>query len=160
LDHNGWPVRGRGYITEDLTDRAIAFLGKNAAAGKPSFCYLALNTPHSPMQVPDKYWQRFEKATLKFTGDKKEDVGHTRAALAMCANIDDNVGRLLEALREARLDPNTIVVYFSDNGPNGPRWNGGMKGHKGSTDEGGVRSPLLVRWPAKVRPGTVIAPIA
>jgi hypothetical protein len=112
------------------------------------------------MQVPDKYWQRFEKATLKLTGDKKEDIDHTRAALAMCENIDDNVGRLLQALREGRLDQNTIVVYFSDNGPNGWRWNGGMKGRKGSTDEGGVRSPLLVRWPAKVRPGTVIAPIA
>src|SRR5205807_2172434 len=47
-----------------------------------------------------------------------------------------------------------------DNGPNGPRWNGGMKGHKGSTDEGGVRLPLFVRWPAKIRPGVVITPIA
>ena len=52
----------------------------------------------------------------------------------------------------------TIVVYFSDNGPNGSRWNGGMKGRKGRTDEGGVRSPLLVRWPAKVKPGTVVTP--
>jgi hypothetical protein len=51
-------------------------------------------------------------------------------------------------------------VYFSDNGPNGPRWNGGMKGHKGSTDEGGVRSPLVLRWPARVRPGIVIRPVA
>jgi hypothetical protein len=78
----------------------------------------------------------------------------------MCENIDDNVGRLLDALREARLEQNTIVVYFSDNGPNGPRWNGGMKGYKGSTDEGGVREPLHLRWPAKIRPGTVITTIA
>ncbi|HEY7155692.1 MAG TPA: arylsulfatase [Gemmataceae bacterium] len=160
LDHNGRPVRGRGYITDDLTDRAIAFLGKNAAASKPSFCYLAYNTPHSPMQVPDKYWRRFEKATLKLTGDKKEDLDHTRAALAMCESIDDNVGRLLAFLRESKLDQNTIVVYFSDNGPNGWRWNGGMKGRKGSTDEGGVRSPLHVRWPAKIRAGAVLTPIA
>lgn len=160
LDHNGKDVKGKGYITDDLTGRAIAFLAKNAAAGKPSFCYLALNTPHSPMQVPDAYWKRFENAALKLTGDKKEDVNHTRAALAMCENIDDNVGRLLAGLKEQKIDQNTIVVYFSDNGPNGPRWNGGMKGRKGSTDEGGVRSPLHVRWPAKVKPGTVVSPVA
>lgn len=160
LDHNGQPVRGRGYISDDLTERAMAFLSKNAAADKPSFCYLAFNTPHSPMQVPDKYWQRFENAPLKLLGDRRENIGHTRAALAMCENIDDNVGRLLDFLRKKELDQNTIVVYFSDNGPNGPRWNGGMKGIKGSTDEGGVRSPLLIRWPAKIRPGSTIAPIA
>jgi arylsulfatase A-like enzyme len=160
LDHNGKAVRGRGYLADDLTDRAIAFLRKNAADGKPSFCYLAFNTPHSPMQVPDAYWQRFEKRSLKLTGDKREDVGHTRAALAMCENIDDNVGRVLQALREGKLDQDTIVLYFSDNGPNGARWNGGMKGIKGSTDEGGVRSPLLIRWPTRIRPGTVVIPIA
>jgi arylsulfatase A-like enzyme len=160
LDHNGRPVRGKGYLTDDLTGRAIAFLTSNAAAGKPSFCYLAYNVPHSPMQVPDMYWRRFEKKSLKLTGGPKEDLDHTRAALAMCESIDDNVGRLLAALRERKLDCSTIVVYFSDNGPNGPRWNGGMKGSKGSTDEGGVRSPLLVRWPGKVRAGSVVAPVA
>ncbi|MFM8272389.1 MAG: sulfatase-like hydrolase/transferase [Gemmata sp.] len=160
LDHNGTDVKGKGYITDDLTDRAIEFLRANAKTGKSSFCYLALNTPHSPMQVPDAYWKRFEKAPLNLFGDKKEDLGHTRAALAMCENIDDNVGRLLAALRAHKLQDNTVVVYFCGNGPNGPRWNGGMKGRKGSTDEGGVRSPLLVRWPAKVRPGTVVEPVA
>lgn len=160
LDHNGRPVTGTGYITDDLTGRAIGFLKATARAGKPSFCYLALNTPHSPMQVPDQYWDRFAKKTLALTGDRKEDMNHTRAALAMCENIDDNVGRLLAALDEHQLARNTIVVYFSDNGPNGPRWNGGMKGHKGSTDEGGVRLPLFVRWPGKIAPDTVVRPIA
>jgi arylsulfatase A-like enzyme len=160
LDHNGQAIRGTGYIADDLTDHAIRFLTDNAAAGKPSFCYLAFNTPHSPMQVPDPYWQRFEKKALKLTGTQKENLDHTRAALAMCENIDANVGRLLKALGEKGLDQDTIVVYFSDNGPNGPRWNGGMKGHKGSTDEGGVRSPLLVRWPGKIKPGTIVKPIA
>jgi arylsulfatase A-like enzyme len=161
LDHNGRDVKGKGYITDDLTGRAIDFLTRNVAAGKPSFCYLALNTPHSPMQVPDEYWKRFEKLPLKLTGDgKKEDADHTRAALAMCENIDDNVGRLLKALADRKLDRDTVVVYFTDNGPNGARWNGGMKGRKGSTDEGGVRSPLLVRWPAAIEPGTVVTPVA
>jgi len=157
LDHNGKDVRGKGYITDDLTGRAIEFVTRSK---KPVFCYLALNTPHSPMQVPDEYWKRFEGKPLALVGEKKEDPDHTRAALAMCENIDANVGRLLAALKERKLENNTIVLYFSDNGPNGPRWNGGMKGRKGSSDEGGVRSPLLVRWPAKVRPGTVVSPIA
>ncbi len=159
LDHDGRDVKGEGYITDDLTNRAVGFLKRQAAAGRPAFCYLALNTPHSPMQVPEAYWRRFAKAELKLRGGGKEDAGHTRAALAMCENIDDNVGRLLAALKASKIEKDTIVVYFSDNGPNGPRWNGGMKGHKGSTDEGGVRSPLLVRWPGRIKRGAVVTPI-
>ena len=77
----------------------------------------------------------------------------TRAALAMCENIDWNVGRILKKLDELKLADNTIVIYFSDNGPNSPRWNGGMKGIKGSTDEGGVRVPFLIRWPGHIPAG-------
>jgi arylsulfatase A-like enzyme len=159
LDHNGKPVTGTGYIADDLTQRAIGFIDRHK--DRPFFCYLAYNTPHSPMQVPDPYWQRFEKAELKLRHQgPKEDLGHTRAALAMCENLDDNVGRLLQGLADRKLADNTVVVFFHDNGPNGWRWNGGMRGRKGSTDEGGVRSPLLVRWPAKIKPGTEVKPIA
>jgi arylsulfatase A-like enzyme len=160
LEHNGRPVRGKGFLADDLTDRAIGFIESNR--GRPFFCYLAYNTPHSPMQVPDKFYAKFKDADLKLRhpGPQKEDVGHTRAALAMCENIDWNVGRLLRALDGRKLAGDTIVVYFSDNGPNGWRWNGGMKGRKGSTDEGGVRSPLHVRWPGHVKPGTRVTPIA
>jgi arylsulfatase A-like enzyme len=159
LDHNGQAITGTGYLTDDLTDRAMAFAEANAA--RPFFCYLAYNTPHSPMQVPDQFWDRFKGAPLKLRHDgKKEDIGHTRAALAMCENIDANVGRLLRKLGETKLADRTIVVYFSDNGPNGWRWNGGMKGRKGSTDEGGVRSPLHVRWPGAIKPGTRVTEIA
>ncbi len=84
----------------------------------------------------------------------------TRAVLAMTENIDWNVGRVLEKLQSLKLAEQTIVLYFSDNGPNSSRWNGGMKGRKGSTDEGGVRSPLLMRWPGKIPPATRIRPIA
>jgi hypothetical protein len=52
------------------------------------------------------------------------------------------------------------VLFFSDNGPNSSRWNGGMKGRKASVDEGGVRSPLMVRWPGRIKPGTVVTEIA
>lgn len=160
LEHNGRPVRGQGYITDDLTSRAIDFLTAHRA--DPLFCYVAYNTPHSPMQVPERFWQKFAAAPLPLRASQPddEDVPHTRAALAMCENIDWNVGRLLAHLEELDLARDTVVVYFSDNGPNGWRYNGGLRGRKGSTDEGGVRVPLLVRWPEKIPEGTRVAPIA
>jgi arylsulfatase A-like enzyme len=160
LDHNGVTVKGNGFLPDDITDHAVKFITSHKA--KPFLCYLAFNTPHSPMQVPDDYWRRFEKLDLKLKADPgvKEDVPHTRAALAMCENLDDNVGRVLKTLDDLKLTNDTIVIYFSDNGPNGWRWNDGMKGRKGSTDEGGVRSPLLVRWPNHIKAGSIIKPIA
>ena len=160
LDENGKQVKGNGFIADDLSSRAIDFLARNSKAGKPSFCYLAFNTPHSPMQVPDAYWNRFAGRDLPLKGGRNEQPDHTRAALAMCENLDDNVGRLLDAIEDSGMARNTIVVFFCDNGPNGPRFNGGMKGIKGTTDEGGVRSPLFVRWPGKIKPGTRVVPIA
>ena len=162
LDHNGEPVRGKGFIADDLTDRAMGFMGDNVAKGRPFFCYVAYNTPHSPMQVPDRFYEKFAKAELPMRGEnpRQEDLGHTRAALAMCENLDWNVGRMLARLEELKAVRDTIVVYFHDNGPNGVRWNGGMKGRKGSVDEGGVRSPLLVRWPAKIPAGRRVEEVA
>ena len=78
----------------------------------------------------------------------------------MNENLDWNVGRVLDKLKELKLDENTIVLYFSDNGPNGWRWNSGMKGRKGSVDEGGVRSPFMIRWPGKIPAGVRIPEIA
>jgi hypothetical protein len=66
----------------------------------------------------------------------------------------------LKKLDELGLAGNTIILYFSDNGPNSWRWNGGMRGRKGSTDEGGVRAPLLMRYPGHIRPGTRVRRIA
>jgi arylsulfatase A-like enzyme len=160
LEHNGKLVRGKGYITDDFTDRAIDFVKKNKA--KPFFCYLAYCTPHSPMQVPDKFWKKFDGVDLKMQRGtpKQAALQHDRAALAMCENIDWNVGRVLETLDELKITDQTIVIYFSDNGPNGRRWNGGMKGVKGSTDEGGVRSPFFIRWPGVINAGVTIPQIA
>ena len=90
----------------------------------------------------------------------QESIPMTRAALAMVENIDANVGRVLAKLDELGVADDTIVLYLSDNGPNSFRWNDGMKGRKGSTDEGGVRSPLLVRWPGKIAAGARIDRIA
>lgn len=154
LDHNGKPVRGKGFIIDDLTDHSIAFMQQNQAASKPFFCYLALNTPHTPAQVPDSFYKKFENAELKMLASGRgESIAKTRAVLAMVENIDHNVGRLLKTLDDLKIANDTIVLYFSDNGPNGARWNGGMRGVKGSTDEGGVRSPFLIRWPGHIPAG-------
>lgn len=160
LEHNGRIVRGKGFMADDLTDHALKFIEGHRQS--PFFCYLALNTPHTPMQVPDRFYDKFKNAELskRYHGPQDEDPAMTRAALAMCENIDWNVGRILTQLDELKLAQDTIVVYFSDNGPNSFRWNGGMKGRKGSTDEGGVRSPLLIRWPARIPAGTTVPQIA
>ncbi len=160
LEHNGAIVRSRGFLADDLTDHALDFISQDRR--EPFFCYVPLNTPHSPMQVPDRFYEPFRDKPLvdKATPNVKEDEAFTRAALAMCENLDWNVSRLLQRLDERGLRENTIVVYFCDNGPNGFRWNGGMKGRKGQTDEGGVRSPLLIRAPGKIPAGTRVTPIA
>ena len=156
LDHNGKIVQGEGFVIDDFTDKAMAFMEENRE--KPFFVYLPYNTPHSPMQVPDRWWEVFrdKELTMRHREPGKENIGHTRAALAMCENIDWNVGRLSKKLEELGLTDDTIVVYFCDNGPNGSRWNGRMKGRKGSTDEGGVRSPLFLRWPGHIAAGRKI----
>lgn len=158
LEHNGEVVKGEGFLVDDLTNRTIDFI--EAHRNEPFFVYLPYNTPHSPMQVPDQYWERFKDKPLVADpapeNAKKQKDDHTRAALAMCENIDWNVGRLLTYLDESKLAENTIVAYFSDNGPNGSRFNAGMRGRKGSTHEGGLRSPLVMRFPKSITPGTTI----
>ena len=167
LEHNGRIVQGDGFLVDDLTDHAMQFISESQdhpeSQDKPFFVYLPLNTPHSPMQVPDPYWDRFKDKAI--TPDpapenaKKQDLIHTRAALAMCENIDANVGRLLARLDELKLTDKTIVVFFCDNGPNGSRFNGGMRGRKGSTFEGGLRSPCLIRYPGRIAAGSVVTEV-
>jgi arylsulfatase A-like enzyme len=160
LDHNGAMVQGEGFLIDDFTNHALTFIEANHE--KPFFAYLPYNTPHAPMQVPDEYWDRFENKEIAMRNREpgREDVPFTRAALAMVENIDWNVGRVLQKLDELGLSENTIVLYFSDNGPNSWRWNDGMKGRKGSHDEGGVRAPLLIRWPGQIAAARRVPQIA
>jgi arylsulfatase A-like enzyme len=163
LDHNGKMVRGVGYIADDFTNHAIDFIERNK--DKPFFCYIPFNTPHSPYAVPDEYWQRFKNKRLEMFGGRagdaqNENLDVTRCSMAMTENLDANVGRVLKRLDDLKLAENTIVIYFSDNGPESFRWNGGMKGRKGTTDEGGVRVPFFIRWPAKIGAGTKVTKIA
>ena len=160
LEHNGEIVKGDGFIIDDLTNKGLDFMDRNKE--RPFFLYLPYNTPHSPMQVPDEYWNRFKdrELALKYHGEEEENENFTRAALAMVENIDYNVGRVIDRLRDLELEENTLVIYLSDNGPNGWRWNAGMRGRKGSTDEGGVRSPLVMQWKNQLPKGKHISEIA
>lgn len=159
LEHNGALTKGEGYLVDDLTEHAMGFIKRNK--DEPFFVYLPLNTPHSPMQVPDRWWQKFADQDLTMLPEEGDvNVLHTKAAYAMCENVDWNVGRIMNTIDELSISENTVVIYLSDNGPNGHRWNGEMRGRKGSTDEGGVRSPLIMRWPGKIAAGKVIQQIS
>jgi len=160
LENNGVMKPSKGYIVDVLTEKALQFIDRNK--GKPFLCYVPFTTPHSPYSVPAEDWNRFKDKpiTQTATNPKDEEADPTRCVWAMLENQDRNVGLILAKLKELNLENDTIVVYFSDNGPNTARWTGGMKGKKAMTDEGGVRSPLFIRWPGKIAAGTQIKPIA
>ena len=160
LGHHWGNYFGNGFVIDDFTNHGIEFIEKNK--DQPFLLYLPFNTPHAPMQVPDEWWNKFKDKEIVMKGnpDQTEDLEFTKAALAMCENIDWNVGRIISKLEELGLEENTMVLYFNDNGPNSWRWNGGMKGRKGSTDEGGVRTPLFIKWPGKIPPGKIIEQIS
>lgn len=160
LEHNGEVLKGKGFMTDDLTDHAIEYINKQQ--DQPFFMIMALNTPHSPMQVPDAFWNRYKNKSIQQKGSipEKENIEHTRAALALNENIDENIGRVIATLEKNNQLNNTIIIYFSDNGPNGNRYNGGMKGIKGSTDEGGVRVPFIISWKNNIKNGRTLPQIA
>ncbi|MEC8420614.1 MAG: arylsulfatase [Verrucomicrobiota bacterium] len=164
MERNGELVKGKGFCVDDFTTEAMNFIDRAVKDGKPFFTYVPYNTPHSPMQVPDRWWNKFKNKNLdemmRHRTPSKEDRLHLLAALAMCENIDWNVGRVLKKLEQLKVADDTIVIFFHDNGPNGSRWNGDMQGRKGSTEEGGTRSPLLIRWPKEIKPGTKVSHIA
>lgn len=160
LEDNGRMIRTQGYIVDVCTDRAISFIDRNKE--KPFFCFVPFTTPHSPWAAPPEDWQRFKDRPIvqRATDASKEVLDETRCALAMVENQDRNVGRILRRLEEHGLAGNTIVLYFSDNGPNTMRWTGGMKGRKATTDEGGVRSVCYLRWPEELPAGNTVTQIA
>jgi arylsulfatase A len=100
--------------------------------------------PHSPFQVPEKYFSKYKAKGLD---------NELACIYGMVENMDENIGRILTRLEELKLEENTIVIFLSDNGPNTFRYNGEMKGKKGSVDEGGVRVPFYISWPGKIKPG-------
>jgi arylsulfatase A-like enzyme len=149
LERNGEPVETRGYINDVVTDAALAFIEESKSG--PFFCYVPYNTPHSPFQVPESYFSQFKARGLDDT---------LACVYGMCKNLDDNMGRLFAKLDALGLTNDTIVVFFGDNGPNTERYNGGMRGRKGSIHEGGVRNAGFMRWTGHIKPGTVVKQIA
>ena len=141
------PARVEGYIADIFTDAAVRFIGDRKDGPDPWFCYVPYNTPHWPAQVSDELYEKYAARGLN---------PQTAAAYAMCENVDRNVGRLLAALEAWGLGDDTVVLFLTDNGPNSDRFNGGMRGRKGSCHEGGVRVPLFVRYPPRIEPGTVV----
>ncbi|MBI5769390.1 MAG: sulfatase-like hydrolase/transferase [Verrucomicrobia bacterium] len=157
---DGRYTRAKGYIVDIVTDAAIDFIDRNKS--RPFFCYVPYNTPHSPWGVPAADWERHKgkPITQTATNPAQESADETRVVHAMVENQDANIGRLLRKLDQLGLTENTIVLYFSDNGPNTWRWTGGMKGKKGGTDEGSLRSPFFIRWPGKIPAGRTLPEIS
>ena len=140
--HNDDLVKSEGYSSDFFTGQAIDFIEKNR--DNPFLCYVPYNVPHSPFQVPEKYFNKYNSTGLDST---------LSSVYGMVENMDNNIDRIISKLEELKLTENTIVIFFSDNGPNTDRYNGGMKGRKGSVDEGGIRVPFYIRWPAVIKPG-------
>jgi arylsulfatase A-like enzyme len=145
------PVEETEYLTDALGREAAAFVADHRE--EPFFLYLAFNAPHTPLQAPDKYLQR-----VKRIEDQK-----LRTYAAMVCGMDDAVGALMDKVRDHKLDQNTLVFFFSDNG--GPVSvtncrNTPLRGAKGQVYEGGVRVPFVVSWPAKLKPGKFDHPVS
>lgn len=136
------------YSHDLFTREALAFIERNQ--DRPFFLYMAYTIPHAMMQVPDlgpyakKDWPEAEKARA-----------------AMITRLDGDVGRLMALLRELKLDENTLVIFTSDNGPHSEGGskaeffdsNGPLRGIKRDLYEGGIRAPMIARWPAKIPAG-------
>jgi hypothetical protein len=118
-----------------------------AHRSEPWFCYLPTNAPHDPLQISESYVAPFRNKGLS------EETAKT---YGMVANIEANTGRLLKMLREMDLERDTIMIYLTDNGPQRDRFNGGMRGRKGTVYQGGIRVPCFVRYPRLVKPGSKI----
>ncbi|MEO0469343.1 MAG: arylsulfatase [Bacteroidota bacterium] len=138
-------IQTEGFITDVLTDRAIDFIERKKE--QPFFCYVPLNAPHGPFQVPDRYFDKYKSRGL---------TDRNAAIYGMIENVDENVGRLLESLDRLQITNNTIVIFITDNGPNGDRFNGGMKGRKAQVHLGGHRVPCFVHFPDVIGGGKII----
>lgn len=170
IRHNGRFVKTRGFCTDVFFTAALGWIKKVKDQKRPFFAYIATNAPHGPFHAPESYKVRFRK-----WGFKENHCGF----YGMVENIDWNVGRFVEYMQRWGLLENTVIIFMSDNGTTGAGagrpgtvlghredgtpvrcYNAGMKGMKGSPDEGGVRVPFFVRWDGKIRPGRDIDVIA
>jgi arylsulfatase A-like enzyme len=144
IERNGKPVTETEYLTDAFSREAAAFIRRHQK--DPFFLYLAYNAPHTPLQAPEKYLDR-----LNHIEDKTR-----RSYAALISGMDDGIGRVLAALRELKLDSDTLVFFLSDNG--GPTKvtnssNAPLRGAKGQVYEGGIRVPFVARWTGRLPAG-------
>ncbi len=163
LWHNGKMEKYEGYCSDIFAEEAIRFIEKNRHS--PFLCYLSFNAPHTPLQVPDKYYEQyreidpasgFETDQRPFPKMSEKDKEDARKVYAMVSNIDENVGKLLQKLNDLNIAENTVVIFLTDNGPQQKRYVAGMRGTKGTVFRGGIRVPFYIRYPAKYAGNTDI----
>jgi arylsulfatase A-like enzyme len=168
IRHNGSFVKTQGYCTDLFFTAALGWIKEVEGRDAPFFAYIATNAPHGPFIAPPENTRRF--TDLGFAEGPAGFYG-------MIENIDENFGRLLAKAEAWDLLENTLIIFMSDNGMTGGgsgrgvvgkaadgtrlmAYNAGMKGQKGSPDEGGVRVPFFARWDGKIRPGADVGRIA
>jgi arylsulfatase A-like enzyme len=149
LWHNGKPVQPEGYCTDIFTDALIRFI--ESSRGRSFFAYFSTNAPHTPLIIGEEYSRPYEASGC--------DSGLAKI-YGMLTNLDDNIGRVLNALDRLNLEKRTIVIFMSDNGPDGIRYNSGLRGQKQSVYEGGIRVPFFIRWPGQIDAGRRIDRVA
>lgn len=154
LWHNDQQESYEGYCSDIFAQEAIKFIEKNK--DKPFFTYLSFNAPHTPLQVPDEYYQKYKDIdpAAGFGEDGKPfypmteaDKEAARKVYAMVENIDDNLKKLFQKLEDLGIEENTIVIFMTDNGPQQQRYLAGLNGRKGSVYQGGIRAPFFIRYP-------------
>lgn len=139
------PVDEHQYLTEAFTREAVAFI--EASRDRPFFLYVPYTAIHGPLQVTEKYYDRFAHV---------EDESK-RIYQAMTSALDDGIGKLLDAIADNGLEENTIVVFMSDNGAGVADYtnNSPLRLGKHTLFEGGVRVPFSMKWPARIAAGSV-----
>src|SRR5687768_5513431 len=151
LFENATPVQVAGYSTDLITDRSVTFIQQNAE--RPVFLEVAYNAAHWPYQVPDKPSVAIANGRHLMTHD---DNTSTRADyVAMMERVDLGVGQILAALTKAGLAQNTLVIFTNDNGGEWLARNAPLFHRKFTLWEGGVRVPMIARWPGRLPAGRV-----